>query len=211
MKKLLIFDLDGTIINSERVTQRIVERYCEKNGFPKIDIHNMLVSSQQRIIKEWEEFSDEEYQKNLYDLYCEVDNNLGNADFMPDLFENLQYILEKLSKENVLALYTSNGQNVATKVLKYYDIEKYFNDIKSWDDCEKLNIKPKPGPEMLEVINKNLNFDRNFMYYIGDTNKDILFAKNGNIRSVFVEWGYGKILDNSPDFIMKKSNDLLTL
>jgi phosphoglycolate phosphatase len=213
MKKLFIFDLDGTIIDSRRATQKIINCYCKKNNLSQIDASNILVSSSKRIIKEWNYLSDNEYRKNLYNIYCEIDNNLGNGNFMPKIFKNFQYILEELKQnDNTLALYTSNSRIATEKILVYHKIKKYFTNIKTWEDCEELNIKPKPDPIMLNFINRDLNFEKKFIYYIGDTSKDILFAKNANINSVFVNWGYGELLnDIKSDFVVNHIYDLLLL
>ncbi len=181
-------------------------------GFPMVNIDNILVSSKNRIIKEWEAFTDSEYRENLYNLYREIDNNLGDAGFIPELFGDFQNILEELSKVHTLALYTSNGRPAVEKVLKHHNIGQYFSEIRSWDDCDELNIQPKPSSEMLEIINKTFNFEKNMIYYIGDTSKDILFAKNSNINSIFANWGYGEI-DNimNPDIVIEEPNELLTI
>ena len=94
-------------------------------------------------------------------------------------------------------------------------MDKYFNKIpfiKVYGDRE--GIIKKPDPTSALEIAKYMNLGVKEILYIGDSNVDILTAKNANMDSAGVLWGFRdreELLNYGAKFIIEKPIDILNL
>ena len=82
-------------------------------------------------------------------------------------------------------------------------------NLKYKRDCELR--KPKTG--MIEKAKSKFNLDLSCCFLVGDSTRDIMTAKNANIKSYLVNTGYkgeDKTYDVIPDFKAKNLNDAIT-
>ena len=77
--------------------------------------------------------------------------------------------------------------------------EKYFKEYVDVAIGEKVGIKRKPSPDMLNAALKELNSDASEAVYVGDSEVDIATAKNSNLDCICVLWGF-----RDKDYLMKK-------
>ena len=185
-EKLIIFDFDGVLINSEK---------------------NMELTWNKTIknLKEYNiPFS--EYKKNIGLPFKKILNNLHikKKDFYTitetykknslyyqnkiKLFKGVKPLIKRLKKNYKIALFTSKD-NFRTKfLLKKFNLK--FDTIIAGNDVEK----GKPHPEGLKKIMKKLNFKNNSIFYIGDTIYDYKCSQKVEIKYIHVNWGFEKIL-----------------
>ena len=97
------------------------------------------------------------------------------------LYPSSRQILEKLSnyKKGII---TNTPKNSAEKVLKYFDIYKYFQTVMTSDDVKM----GKPNPEIILKSCKKLNVKPKDIIIIGDTQSDIIAAKKAGSKIIGV-------------------------
>lgn len=122
--------------------------------------------------------------------------------------ENLPQVLEKLHCSGYsLGILTSNSiENVSTW-LNQYQLDHLFNFIR-----EESNFFSKKS--LLKKILKTHNIEKSQAFYIGDETRDIEAAKQSEIFSIAVTWGFNseKALSQSqPDHIARVPEDILTI
>jgi len=102
------------------------------------------------------------------------------------LYDGVRELLEKLSNTHSLSVATNAYKLSAMQILDANDISKYFDIIM----CADMVTHPKPHREMLDVIIKHYGTQRDKFVLIGDGERDIMAAKNAEIDSILVDWGF---------------------
>lgn len=202
MKKLAIFDFDGTLFNSVDDVVICFNKTLEKFDFPtltKEEYFECLGGNIDEITslvlgKNSTPENVEKVKKYYLDLY----NPSKKENTLP--FEESHELLKQLQDKGVLLAVNSNR---LTYSLKYF-VEKFFGDIDfvliEGHDEENPS---KPHPYGVEkIIDKaGVGFDE--AVYIGDSKTDIKTAKNAGIDCIVVKWGYGNGNDWENDYILE--------
>ena len=71
-------------------------------------------------------------------------------------------------------------------MLSHLEIDRYFSTILGYNDV----AKPKPNPDMVNVLLDKYNTKKDKTKLIGDSNKDIAAAKKAGIEGILVNWGF---------------------
>ena len=73
--------------------------------------------------------------------------------------------------------------------------EKYFPNLIDFasGENESAGIKKKPSPDTVKKVLEHFGFENTDAVYVGDSEVDILTAKNSNIPCVSVSWGFKSI------------------
>ncbi len=187
---LVIFDLDGVLINSKKnmqISWNIVRKkfkikktfnnYFKFLGYPFFDILKKL-----SIEKNFKQIQTE-YNRNSI-------NNLNNIKLYKDISKILEFLIKKKIK---LAIVTSKNKDRTLKLVR-----KFKLPIKNIV-CPSKSTRGKPFPDQIKIALKRANVKKNRVLYVGDTNVDYLLAKKSKIHFVFAKYGYGKI-ENSKKF-----------
>ena len=180
-KKLIVFDLDGVLINSlgnmkkswdEAIKNLPIDidfkKYQKHIGKPFMDILSSL-----KIKKKYHNYIEKEFKKNSI-------KNLNLIEFYPKVYTTLKY----LKKKYKIAILTSKDKSRTLKILKGIKIK--FNKIQ----CPEKNCRGKPHPDLLIKLIKNLKIKKQNATYIGDTQYDLLTCKSAKIDFIFAEYGF---------------------
>ena len=191
--KLLIFDLDGTLVDTlpgiaSALRHVMTELECEKLGcqMPSDEFVRMNIGggAKNLLQKAFGDKSDLLLPKALpfYSAYY-AQNAAADSSLYPGVAETLAYFAKKFR----MAVFTAKARAATLLVLESFDILKYFDVVVTSDDVQKL----KPDPEGAEKILAAIGESPSKAMMVGDTHADVAAAKNAGIVSCAVTYGYG--------------------
>ncbi|WP_195266939.1 HAD family hydrolase [Eubacterium sp. 1001713B170207_170306_E7] len=186
---LIIFDMDGTLVDSSGDITQTVNYLANKYGFPQRSnefVKSKIIGGARNILLEC--FGHE--NKNLIDheILERFNQNYTNnchvfSELYPGIFELIKYYYEK---HKVLAIATYKTRTATEKILKIFKIDRYFDIVVTADDVEK----PKPNPECIRKILKASAIDKERAILIGDAELDCITARNAGIDICTVTYGF---------------------
>lgn len=189
-KKLIIFDMDGTLLNTLPDLTDSANFAFAKFGFVqrtpaeiKSFIGDGVVQFIERAIPNG--------QKNPHFSQClelfkdTYSKNISNKTIP---YTGIIDLLKNLKNSGYKIGIASNKYDSAVQKLA----KKYFDkliDLSVGED-EANGINKKPAPDMINKIAKELNFSKENIIYVGDSEVDLQTARNSNIPCISVTWGY---------------------
>jgi phosphoglycolate phosphatase len=193
MKKLIIFDFDGTIADTMSMTYRIYERMATKYGMPVLS-KEAFQSYKKLPLKE-------RLNKQGIPFYM-VPKLLSESQMLQDEFkdeavpfEGMEEVLENLNKTFKLIIISSNHKKFIKYFLKSHEIN-VFKKVYG-----KAALFGKAG--VIKKVLKKLGYDKSEAIYVGDETRDIIACKELGIDLISVSWGYD---DKS---LLEKENALM--
>lgn len=212
MIKLCVFDLDGTLINSLYDIAKSMNYALKKNKLEQYEIeaYNMFVGNgidnlaqmvvNKATLDEDTKNSVMEYFKKHYISHC-YDNTY--------VYDGCYKLLTHLELRNIKIAVLSNKPNkFVRKMVKHYFPNYNFLDIRG--DLEDYPNKPNPA-SLMDLTYKN-NIRKNECIYIGDSDIDVLTAKNADMHFCGCEWGFrgfDELSNAGAKFIIKQPIHLL--
>ena len=212
----VIFDLDGTLIDSIDIYFMIVEKALEKLNLPAVSRGRILAAAETEEFN-WELVLPQEVlcrREKIIDEVWAVINAIAPQMFAGnlDLIQGAERIVENLSSNGLkIGLVTSTQQRyLETKMqpLKNACVDTLFEAIVTSDDVEKR----KPAPDPLINCAKQLAIKPGSCVYVGDTATDIKAGKAAGMLTIGVLTGFDEyeILEKeNPDAIMESVRNLL--
>ncbi|PIX44497.1 hypothetical protein COZ55_00340, partial [archaeon CG_4_8_14_3_um_filter_38_5] len=194
---LIILDLDGTLINSQKQHLNSFIKAFTKAGYyvskeMRDEIKTKFGRPSREIIRE--------LLPNINDLMVKTIGQSILQVLLKEEFDNVTLIpgAEEFLKDNwqnnELILATSADKEFAYKILDKFNIRQYFRRVITNDDISR----PKPNPEIVLKALELSGYSRNDAVFIGDTIYDYETAKNAGVKFIGV-------LSNSlyPDKLIK--------
>lgn len=191
----LIFDLDGTLIDSMADIVISVEKMCAKLGTTapeKQQIANLVGKGSKHLVAKVCKLLDMEEQTAQAEQIF-INQYLENGSQFSVLLPMAKQFLATSAKYNIpTVLATNKPRQVTVPLLAKLGIDRYFSAVYAGDDF----AKPKPNPAMLLAAVANLKLSAEQCLMIGDSNNDIKAANSANIKVIAIEGGYnhGKAL-----------------
>lgn len=216
-KKLLIFDVDGTLWDSEKDVYASFNHTLQEMAGIEITYEKFRELAGMPLEKMFEKALPEDKK-----IYCNEAAKeyrryyLGEGHFLDEtvLFENVKETLEKFKKDGFyMAVASSKPQKAVETMVKHFELD-FFNLIIGTGGG---NMKHKPDPEIINCILDKLNFSKEDAVMIGDTSVDVKTGKNAEINTIAVTYGYDEkenLKSANPDYIInefKKLEDILEL
>lgn len=206
----IIFDLDGTLLNSlDDLTDAVnytlnlynlSEKSCD-------NIKSYLGNGMERLI----ELSIPSGKKNPH--FNEIlktfkDYYKDHSFIKTKPYPGIMNLLDNLKKLNYKLAIVSNKCDEAVKILN----DKFFNNIFDEAIGEKENIKKKPSPDMIYEVLRKLNKNLSNVFYVGDSEVDILTANACQIPGLIVSWGFRtkeELINSKASIIIDSVDELL--
>lgn len=210
MIKAVIFDMDGTLLNTLEDLAISTNYALEQSGFPKRtieEVRNFIGDGVQKLIERsvvqnTDKNTIEECLNIFKKHYCENMHNNTSA------FEGIIEILTVLKQKNIKIAIVSNKFDGAIKEL----CKKYFASLVDIAIGQSDDVPKKPAPDSVLKVLDYLNIEKDNAIYVGDSDVDILTAKNAKIKSVGVLWGYRDIsFLKGADYIISKPDEILDI
>lgn len=187
-KNCIIFDMDGTLIDSRKDITSSVNFVRERKGLPPLKVED-VVEAINGDIKDlaMKFYNTKTYQKEDRKLFEEhyMEECTKNA----KVYDGITDILERLKiKNKILAVATNAPTKFAEKMIKAANIYKYFDYIKGCDG----DLPPKPHPHILLYLLEKLHYKiKKDCVFVGDNESDFLAASAANINYIVALWGFG--------------------
>ncbi len=187
-KKAVIFDLDGTIIDTAEDIKDAMNFMLSKYGFETISVERMkecLGGDRQEIVRLsiGREIS-EELLNECAEVYAQ--KYIDSKSPKTKVFDGISEVIYELKKRGYYIIVLSNKPQVEMGPLN----EKLLGKL-NLDELVGLreDILPKPNPQGALNLLKKYNVDPKNAYFIGDGETDILTGINANITPIAVLWG----------------------
>ncbi len=188
----LIFDLDGTLLDSAPVIRQAMNRLlAEESRRPltldevKSIVGDGLTEALQRAFK----MTGGALPHDFFPYVQKYIVNYRNTKADPDqIYPHVLSTLQNYTKAGVkLGVCTNKGEASTYQVLKELDIQKYFEFIAGGDTF----TVHKPNPDHLLGVITGMDVPREGCVFIGDGRNDILAARGAKVPCIVVTHGYG--------------------
>ena len=183
MIKAILFDFDGTLINTNDVIVEAWQYTYKHYGFDEVPIeHITKCFGEPLLITMAREFPDVAPQESA-SVYRQ--RQVDMAEELVNVFDDIPKLLAELRKAGYkIGIVTSRTRESTLRYLKQFDIEEYFDGIVTCDDTDKH--KPNPEPVLMGL--KKLNAEPDSALMIGDSSFDMKSANNAGVKTVLVGW-----------------------
>lgn len=212
MKRYILFDLDGTLVNSKEGIFKSVYYALDSLGIeesepeklrrfigPPLDysfktFYNLNDTGVKKAIEKYRERYTEKgvYECKLYD---------GMTDAVKQLYQ----------QGKIICLATSKPQIFAEQILDMFHLKEYFTVLVGASLDNRLSEKTDIIAEVLRQIP---GVDKNEMIMIGDREHDIIGARENGLQSIGIQHGFaeeGEFEAAGADYIVKDTKELLAL
>ena len=203
-KKTLIFDVDGTIIDTEFVMVSSLKKtlYEEKGiEMSEEDLHFILGIPGKEALKKIVEFEE------VDELLLKWSANVLEFSEYAILFSGIDTVIQELFNQEVtLGIVTSKTNREMKDEFHHFDLNKYFDVIITASDT----ILHKPNPEPIQEAIDRLKVDKKEVIYIGDSIYDMKAAHACGVSFGLAKWGAKNIeLFSEADRIFNNPDEIL--
>ncbi len=224
MIRAILFDLDGTLINTTELILRCFEHSWEQVcgrtqpkaavlstfGMPLADAMRRLAERPSAIS---EGGAEEEYGEilisRLIDEYRSF--NRGNHDRMACRFDQVGETLEELrSRPYQLGVVTSKGRELAGHGLRLCSLDGLIDEAVFLEDT----VRHKPHPDPIFAAMERMKVSARETVYVGDSPNDMAAGRAAGVTTVAALWGPIPRADlelEGPDHLAESPSDLLRL
>ena len=191
---LVIFDLDGTLMDTSKSITKTVNSAMEELGKKQYSIDECVkfvgggVSGLARNIlgkEKYDDVTNEEMEKVIrkyYDIYF---------DYGVEPYEGIPELLDFLEQNGVKkGIVTNKDHETALSAVDKKLSKWKFDGIFGSNEKEYPN---KPNPYNVDKMAQNLNISKEKILFVGDMLVDVNTAKNAGIDIVYCKWGFGEV------------------
>ncbi len=211
MYKAVIFDVDGTLLDSSEGIIDSVKYTIAKHGLRKLNPQELI------------EFAGFSPLKGAFMHFCNIDENLAQqccetyreyykkgAFYLSQPYDNIYKLLENLKEKNILlGVATYKREDNARDLMKHLEFDKYFDSICGADNENKLT-----KTDILKKCLKELSCENQPAVLIGDSCHDGRAANEAGIDFIGVTYGFGfktkdEIKEFNPVLCAENINDIV--
>ena len=207
MKKLAIFDFDGTLFDSVCDVVICFNKALTAHNLPTLTRQEYLGCLGGNIdeitsLVLGDNLTDENLE-TVKNTYLNFYNSSKKEHTIP--FPKAHEVLKELQDKDVLLAVNSNRLNYSLNEF----INRYFEDIDFLAiEGHDYPNPSKPDPNGVNKIIKKANVRVSEVVYIGDSVTDVKTAKNAGIDCILVKWGYGNLNDYEDEYLLDVIDDM---
>jgi HAD superfamily hydrolase (TIGR01549 family) len=183
-KKLFIFDIDGTLVDSYKAIERSLNFTRKKFKRPPVSslkVKRSVGEGDRPFVETF--FPKEEVERALATYRRHHEKALLRH---ARLYPRARKVLSLLRRrKKIVAVASNRPAYFADILLRKLDIKKYFHAVYCGDELKSY----KPKPKILQVILKRFGINKADAVYIGDMAIDIETAKRAKVEAVFKKGG----------------------
>ncbi len=193
--KLLIFDMDGTLIDSAPSLTNAINFMLQSLGKEPLSLSKvkefigngskMLVL---RALLNKKDVNETEIDKELFEKAHQIFLDYYGKNLTKDakVFDNVHSTLQALLPYYKMCVVTNKPHQFVQTILSAFELDKYFDFFVGANE----NLPKKPDPAMLFFACEKAQTTPKNSFMIGDSKNDLLAAKNANIKSIALSYGY---------------------
>lgn len=187
---LLVFDLDGTLIDSRRDLCTGINLMRRHYGLPPLPLATVSSYVGDGIRKLVERSLSDTSGINI-DEAVRINSNFYRAHLHDEttLYPGVDQGLHRLREAgHVIALISNKPELSCRDLLQHFKLEKIFSKIMGGDSVKNL----KPHPDALLMTMDSLNYAPHATWMIGDSVNDLACARRAGAHGAFVTYGIGR-------------------
>ena len=214
MKKLVIFDLDGTLLNTIADLAAATNQALQYYGYPthEMEAYRFFVGNGinklfERALPEGERTEENvlKIRSQFIPYYDEHNADLSRP------YPGISELLKTLQQQGIMIAVASNKYQAATRKL----IAHYFTEINFVEVLvQREGIPAKPDPSIINEIMTKAGVKQEDILYVGDSNVDMQTAHHAGVTAIGVAWGFRPRTELEalhPAHIIEKAEELLPL
>lgn len=213
MKKLVIFDLDGTLLNTIADLAHSTNYALSKLGYPthKAEQYPFMVGNGINKLFERALPEGEKTEENVLRVRQEFIPyyDMHNADDSRP-YPGIPELLSHLQAADIQIAVASNKYQAATrKLIAHYFPEIHFTAVFG----QREGIKVKPDPTIVFDILQLAGVAKEDVLYIGDSGVDMQTAANAGVAACGVTWGFRprtELEEFQPEYIVDSAEEIIT-
>ena len=208
----VIFDLDGTLLNTLADLANITNKTLEEFGFPPRSMEEVerFVGNGarpliRRALPDDMDFSDEEFEK-IYEVmhgnYFKYQNQLAT------LYDGMEEVLTELKSRGIRTAIVTNKPHDAAEEIRL----RYFDGLIELSRGAQDGVPSKPHPALCSMVLREFGLKPEECIYVGDSDTDIETAKNAGMLPVSVTWGFRRrefLIEHGAEHFAETPADLL--
>lgn len=182
----VLFDLDGTLLDSAPDLGFALNQVCRENGLPEIpaEVYTPVASHGSRGLLGLTRL-DENALLALKPRFLEVYRN--NLALHSQLFEGIEMLLSSLRRNQIkIGIVTNKPEFLTHPLIAQFEALQSISVVVCGDTLEVA----KPSPKPLYYAAEQLAVDPKDCVYIGDAERDIVAGRNAGMVTVLAEYGY---------------------
>ena len=214
MKKLVIFDLDGTLLNTIEDLGNAANYALSQNGYPTHSVASypfFVGNGVRNLIRKAlpDDMRTDSIIESLLKDFKEYYNEHNTDCTKP--YDGIEELLRNLQDNGVKIAVASNKYQQATEKI----IAHYFGDIDFvavYGQREGVNVKPDPS--VVFSILSDAKVPKSEVLYVGDSGVDMETARRACVDSVGVTWGFRsekELNEYHADMIVNKASDIFDI
>ncbi|MCX7951116.1 MAG: pyrophosphatase PpaX [Clostridiales bacterium] len=208
MIKAVLFDLDGTILDTNQLIITSYKYTIKKHLDRDLEDAEIVKYFGEPLRLTLERY-DKEKVEEMYQTY--VKYNEENHDSMIKAMDYAKETLEEIKRRGLkIGTVTSKRKHMAERGLKYFDLYDMMDVIIAMEDT----TIHKPNAEPILEACRRIDVSPNEVLFVGDSHYDIQCGKNAGSKTCLVKYtllDFNEIIKYEPDYIIDSLKDLVEI